>query len=1438
MKILSLPIFSILLLCTISLYAEDTYINNADDICYEQPTSSGTFCVDIGICSGGLNCTNTYTLKNIGTSTLTNVKAIYDESGLGGSFSSSCGVTPSGSCSAQSNIDLGPFGFLGKTSVFTLSNPISAGSDKNSISAKNFIAGSCFNGENLYATYTKNNQEYRGVLQPCASESHGSRNFELRHQENLFGDVKVLGNTVLCLLDKNGQCKEPTGTAQNARLNLQKAPLSNSTLNMPKDSSVIYARLYWQGRQRNKNKWDTASKNLATTIKLKKQNNSWQEFHADILDTNSYSSIPVYSASAIVTDYIKANGNGTYSIDTKDFYTLEGETATNKPTDGLGAYGAWVLVVVYQDPNETKARNVSIFDGYKTIDGRHSINISVNGFLTPLAHKVDSKLYSFVGEGDKNIVGDDFLMAGELHNTTLKSIAHNHKNAFNSSINILNTPRDPDLINNNGIDIQEYNVGTTSGALNIITNDEVGAKFQFTTKGDVYFPSLLVFSTEIYLPKMCYDYSVKQDNQYLKMNRAEYPEAQIDGKISSSNLEVTVYLRNMEADIPAEGIAIKSDVNDSVFDSIGDIYTSNVNGTALIDRGVPNQTNPLCKYDAYGDNSVSNNGCTNGHDIRKGNGTLKANQYVYTKFFLKPKNISGIADINESLGLSVRYYITINQHKSIYPDYILGSKNVPLCPTSNYYQAQRGIFNVIHRGQNSNITNNLFTQVSREPFDVSVIFDSTPENADESAPTSDVNTTVLVEMIDLDSFGDINASCAKPDSKVSDSIFVPINFTKTNYQADILTQPDNYYNVAVKNTAFRIWYFADNNDTLIENWHATTSDNNKHLISIKNLYNDSRFPLCKNICSDNPTTSQCFTCIKNNYAKPICSRDNFAIRPESYDIEIKDGNQSASLTKNNLSLYYDYSPNSQKVPTKEMQLVAGYKYSLDVTATGHDGLKYTPGYTRYFNGGSDYNATLIWDSNKTNKVCNDVTSKDITFYVNNGKLENSYQEHTNVGKYKFNIIDTSWTAVDWDWSDEEKAYRQSHNFTNTQDCILNSNSTLRQGYEIGCRINSNHGTVNKIGQPSYTYRDVNIIFHPYKFNLDGIVSSIGLNQSPVSLTSFVYMADINNIKDENMSYHLNGTIIAQGADNSVLNNFVDGCFAKPLSILINKNNDVHATVAYRYRLHTYDENNTQIRDTNANDFNTSNIPINFNTTDFTKSNNGKINTILNLNYSRNASIAHNPISFSFVKYQLNCTHPLADCTFSADLANDKTTKGIKDLNSSISIKYYYGRAHAQRQRYFGNEGNASIYYEVYDDLTNDGNKSLLQDRLNSKYTDDPRWFVNTAHQTARDGKVNSINQRGNTVGTGSVRPTLINTATPTLTHLKYYDAASKGYPYKTTMEINASNWLIYNKYNKNAKKNEFEVEFINSTGKWAGEHETDSTTKNNAADLTNRRLMW
>jgi hypothetical protein len=317
-------------------------------------------------------------------------------------------------------------------------------------------------------------------------------------------------------------------------------------------------------------------------------------------------------------------------------------------------------------------------------------------------------MYVFTGEGDAHITGDTLQMAGATYNTTLTN--YWSSNEFNSRVDT-SGDRNPSLTNNNGIDIHKYDVGTTTGAKNIIKNNETGAKLKFTTTGDHYFPSLAVFSTQLYLPQMCYDYAIKQDGRYLSVDRQAYPVAQLDSSITSSPLDVLVYLKNKEADLPAEGIAIKSDVNNSRFTMTTNMSTSNVNGTTLIDRGTPDFANPLCAYDKNGDNATTNHGCTDGHDVRKGLGSLGSQEYIYFKYQLNPQEISGIfGDVNESLGLSIKYYTTAGGNKVEYPDYTLGGVNVPMCPPTVGYNPAWGQFNVVKR---DSVKNNLVTQISR-----------------------------------------------------------------------------------------------------------------------------------------------------------------------------------------------------------------------------------------------------------------------------------------------------------------------------------------------------------------------------------------------------------------------------------------------------------------------------------------------------------------------------------------------------------------------------------------------------------------------------------------------------------------------------------------------------------------------------------------------------
>jgi hypothetical protein len=198
----------------------------------------------------------------------------------------------------------------------------------------------------------------------------------------------------------------------------------------------------------------------------------------------------------------------------------------------------------------------------------------------------------------------------------------------------------------------------------------------------------------------------------------------------------------------------------------------------------------------------------------------------------------------------------------------------------------------------------------------------------------------------------------------------------------------------------------------------------------------------------------------------------------------------------------------------------------------------------------------------------------------------------------------------------------------------------------------------------------------------------------------------------------------------------------------------------------------------------------------------------------------------------------------ADLVPSYRTSGSIDLNQTapnnnqkLVIKYLYGRTHASRQRYQVPTGTANIYYEAYCFGTiggNNCNKILLPQGINSKRTDDIRWFINESH-TLNEGNAGTVTEKATTTHVAVAGST--SGDHPDTSTLMTYDE-TQGYPYKTTMENNASRWLIYNRDNPTATRNQFQVEFEDAASGWSGAHETNTTTKDVGTVKTNRRIMW
>ncbi len=202
----------------------------------------------------------------------------------------------------------------------------------------------------------------------------------------------------------------------------------------------------------------------------------------------------IFSAYVDITDYVKNNGkNGLYHV--ADMALVEGDG------DGIGYYGGWGMVVVYEN-SEMSWKDITVFDGHAFVDSSitQSYLLDVSGFNTTQDGPVNVKLGIMAGEGDRVIAGDYFKIRRNSDNvyTTLEHGLNSPSNFFNSSIQ---TPgnRIPYLVNNTGIDIGIFELDNADKA--IINNNQTSAQFQYGSTQDTYAIFNITFAVDSYVPE-------------------------------------------------------------------------------------------------------------------------------------------------------------------------------------------------------------------------------------------------------------------------------------------------------------------------------------------------------------------------------------------------------------------------------------------------------------------------------------------------------------------------------------------------------------------------------------------------------------------------------------------------------------------------------------------------------------------------------------------------------------------------------------------------------------------------------------------------------------------------------------------------------------------------------------------------------------------------
>jgi hypothetical protein len=663
-------------------------------------------------------------------------------------------------------------------------------------------------------------------------------------------------------------------------------------------------------------------------------------------------------------------------------------------------------------------------------------------------------------------------------------LSHTTNQTFNSAIN---TPteftRIPNPLNNQGIDIQAFKLGTNG--LNVIRPNEHEVKFKFGSNQDRYWPSMIAFNTELRLPDLCYDYTYGQDGVY--HTAANTDEPFIDDSFNITKpLDIKLYIRNREnSDI----------ILTDTYMHIRDINTTQ----AVYQRDSTYMVPPGGTITHVPDDGREVSDSKNLF-ITTGDLTVNGLEYFYTYYSLDLQK----EDIKMPINAYIQY--NMNVHGIDIGTQEMALKDMPICQDNGSYLPTYGAFNIVHasqtKGDDPYFYYNLPTQVVKRAGHY-LLESMTGDQFNQSETATETSVkAAAIEMISADGFHYVEATCTDPKTLTvsNQKIWTVIRegqYANDINQSELLNK--GFFKQAITNAAFRISYNQSSDDSMIL-FEKLGNDSYK-LVNYPDYggdrCSDTFIPPVGNsrqisswcgsntggntgnggggasgLSIENGELQTCMECLYGYNTKKLCSRDNFSIRPEAFQIALIDAN---ATQRNDIAMNTP-APN----PTN---LAGGYSYLMEVNATDH--LNGTP-VSRYH--AEDVNASLAWIPTSDDSKCNDTENKEHNISFSNG-FSNSTITINQVGKYTLNILDPLWTRVDHDTT-----YMTHHllpYFSSAMDCTVDSShvSPSSSYAQNGCNISSKHTNIEQDYEKHFT--DMNLTFYPYQFDVSGIVPKIG-----------------------------------------------------------------------------------------------------------------------------------------------------------------------------------------------------------------------------------------------------------------------------------------------------------------------------------------------------------
>ncbi len=1352
---------------------------------------------------------------------------------------------------------------------------------------------------------------------------------------NIIGDYRVLGNTNLCITDYNASglskndpydidavyhapCSEDSMHNNNNYVSRfidvdddnNTWNSSSSTFTLPDNydqkggKGIVWAGLFWQGNVNNYATGGIQRRPIPDGTGFDGYKYITQDEAIDItesgakkvlirVDNGDYVQIDAntfyykeeygktggnYAAFANVTPYFQDLNlsKGEHTVTVANILANEGQERI------LGDFGGWSLVVIYlEDPfNHGEPRNISVYNGFLKIGGKdqnalHDKEIPINGIKLPSTGDVKSLFSAFVGEGEKYYVGDKMYIKNDRGDIAYMPVESNttNTNIFDSHFTGVDRPsgNDNDLDNTDSIDIDIFDTSSKMKQWRdlYLQNDSnlTSVIIGVHSGGDDVTLSMLAFSAQLYKPTVCYDYTLSIGG-YVIPSIGNRIKTNYGGDISGQPLTTHVAIRTKESDFPMTDVNVSYAVDDTS-------QLTYIEGTTQI---APYGS--MAYRDASDlttDESLSGFTLYLGKGAGQGQGgTIEDFETHYFKF---DDNMSQ-HDINTSFRLWMSYKINYGAGDLTLYKYFDANDT---CEVSDEYRPIWGMFNVASSSASTGASNfgkpyNLYTQVAQKDYNITIFSFKEDANHNFTLP-NDLNTSIEYEIFNADFFHDTNLSCHDPDSNMTEP-----KFARFRQQAYIRPDVPEHIDVALKNAGYRIWYL-ESNGTVVE--HHCTSRNAD--ACFKDVYAKYYRPDGDKYCNgiDDPGVadkdgngpncssggSHCYECLRENYGRPVCSRDNFAIRPEAFYVQITDTNNTA------LDIATVVNPivsNISPAAEEENALTAGYPYYFDINATGNQSTQAVRGYAQTFSKNNpDAVAEFSWTTHAPGKPspmsdetkCNDTSDQnlsDITIFDGrsvdiNGSARGRVDQ---VGIYAFALQDRDWTQVDW------KADRMTHHnplfFDTTSDCAEDNDTVpADSSAKNGCLISSSH--IPASGSP--IYRRLYLRFYPYCFYTDNLQTRI-----PNSL-GFIYYNTLDPDTDfpygyrnspfHNMAFVVQGTVDARGFDENgtgicvngtVLSNFVNGCYAE----------DINATVHFkvvgigtppplsRMRVNLSDYNGTAViypanskaeanatNGTPAYDSDTS-LQITQPDDGFLPQQQGSVNLKLAYNFDRTINTPINPAKVMFDRLDFNKSVETVLPVEGTQL----TVGGRVDFNDT-NVTFIYGRAKPEKYFYEDIVDTfvvTPVSVTGYCDL---GHETCSQFGIDWRPSNEWQWWIVTRHTPLNDGnvsiKVDQIEEGGGTITLGNtnsfsqgrygnISVSRNQNATLPLTVDIGLDIDQTVLPY-------TNRWLIYNENANSVPAIFYKVRFIGNGG-WSGYGKTQNVVGGDINDKRPHRMEW